>query len=105
MRPFWMKVLEYMERWLGRTLPLSPRLCLLGDRTEVLDISKFEYAVLKVGCITASRQILQLWKSTGAPSWEGWRERMREVMAWEKMLIRLGGGNYKFVRAWEGFGL
>ena len=98
-----MKVLEYMERWLGRTLPLSPKLCLLGDRSEVMDISIYEYAVLKVGCVTASRLILQLWKSAGAPNFESWRERMGEVRAWEGMLIRLGGGNYKYIRAWEGF--
>ena len=103
MRPFWMKVLEHMERWLGGTLPLSPKLCLLGDRSEVREVSKFDYAILKVGFITASRLILQLWKSTGVPSVGKWREKMGEVMGYEKMLIRLGGGNHKFIRAWEGF--
>ena len=34
-----------------------------------------------------------------------WEEKMGEVMNFEKMLIRLGGGNHKFMRAWEGFGL
>ena len=91
------------ETWLGRVLPLSPKLCLLGDRSEVLDISTYDYAVVKVGCVTAARLILQLWKSAGVPSLENWRERMREVRAWEGMLIRLGGGNQKYMRAWEGF--
>ena len=103
MRPFWRGVLEVMEEWLGRTLPLSPRLCLLGDRSEILGISKFDYAVLKTGLVTAARQILQLWKGTGRPNLGNWREKMGEVGAYERMLIRLGGGNHKYLRAWEGF--
>ena len=103
MRPFWKRVLEYMETWLGGTLPLSPRLCLLGDRAEVREMSIYDYAVLKVGLVTASRLILQNWKGTGVPGIEKWREKMGEVKGYEKMLIRLGGGNHKFMRAWEGF--
>ena len=103
MKPFWGKVVEYMETGLGRTLPLSPRLCLLGDRSEVPDISNYDYAVLKMGFVTASRMILQMWKSAGTPGLDKWRERMGEVRAWEGMLIRLGGGHHKYMRAWEGF--
>ena len=102
-RPFWRKVLECLETWWGGTLPLSPKLCLLGDRSEVPEMSKFDYAVLKVGCVTAARMILQLWKSPGGPDIGKWREKMGEVGNYERMLIRLGGGNYKFGRAWEGF--
>ena len=105
MRPFWRGVLECMGNWLGRTLPLSPRLCLLGDRSEVQELSKFEYAIVKVGCVTAARAILRLWKNAGMPGVDGWREKMGEVRAWEGMLIRLGGGNQKYMRAWEGFDL
>ena len=95
--------MEYMGNWLGRALPLSPKLCLLGDRSEVLELSKYDYAILKVGFVTAARSILQLWKSAGGPDIGKWREKMGEVGNYEKMLIRLGGGNYKFGRAWEGF--
>ena len=100
-RPFWRKVLEHMETWLGRTLPVSPKLCLLGDRSEVLELSKYDYAVLKTGFVTASRMILQLWKSPGMPDLGKWREKMGEVGNYEKMLIRLGGGE---LQIWEGMG-
>ena len=103
MRPFWRGVLEYMGNWLGRTLPLSPKLCLLGDRSEVTDTSIYDYAVLKTGFVTATRMILKMWKSAGTPGLDKWRERMGEVRAWEGMLIRLGGGHHKYMRAWEGF--
>ena len=105
MRPFWRGVLGCLETWLGRTLPLSAKLCLLGDRSEVLELSKYDYSVLKVGFLTASRLILQLWKSGGIPGIDKWREKMGEVRAWEGMLIRLGGGHHKYMRAWEGFKL
>ena len=103
MRPFWRGVLEHLGTWLGRALPLSPKLCLLGDRSEVLEVSKFDYAVLKMGFISASRLILQLWKGTGRPNLGKWKEKMGEVGAYERMLVRLGGGNQKYLRAWEGF--
>ena len=73
MYPFWEKVLEHLSKWLGVPVPVSPRLCLVGDQTELPNTSKHERGVLKFGMVTATRTILRVWKSTVAPDVKKWK--------------------------------
>ena len=47
-KPFWEKVIEHMEKAKSMTIPKSPRLCLLGDHTELPQASKYDLTVIKV---------------------------------------------------------
>ena len=57
--PLWDNVLEYMGGWLECELPRMPRLCLLGDKTMVPQLSKFAFRVLINGLVTCARLILK----------------------------------------------
>ena len=99
--PFWEKVLNHVSKWLGVAVPASPRLCLLGDQTEMLNIPKYERGVLKVGMVTAARTILRVWRSTVAPDVKKWMEMMSEVASYEHMLARINNEEEHVKRAWE----
>uniref|UniRef100_A0A9J8C2G9 Reverse transcriptase zinc-binding domain-containing protein n=1 Tax=Cyprinus carpio carpio TaxID=630221 RepID=A0A9J8C2G9_CYPCA len=38
-QPLWLQTLNILSKWLGITIPLSPRLCLLGDREQLPNIT------------------------------------------------------------------
>lgn len=42
---------------MGLTIPVSPRLHLLGDQTELSSISKYDLVVIKLWVITGARMI------------------------------------------------
>uniref|UniRef100_A0AAR2L0B7 Reverse transcriptase zinc-binding domain-containing protein n=1 Tax=Pygocentrus nattereri TaxID=42514 RepID=A0AAR2L0B7_PYGNA len=44
--PFWHSVLKFLETWAGVALPVSPRLCLLGDKTETPTLTKRASALM-----------------------------------------------------------
>lgn len=52
--PFWQRVLDSIARWIGLTIPMSPRLCLLGDQSVLPGVLKYDFVVIKVGVITAA---------------------------------------------------
>lgn len=58
-KPFWVKVIEYTGTRVELTIPVSPRLCPLGDQTELSNISKYDPAVIKLGVVTAAGMILR----------------------------------------------
>lgn len=91
--PLWKKVLEVIGIWLECILPISPRLCLLGDRTKVQNLNKFKFRILKAALLTCAHLILRCWKEPQTPTMEMWKTQMMETAAYEKMLIRLNGGN------------
>lgn len=99
--PFWEKVVNHVSKWMGVAVPVSPRLCLLGDQTEMPNIHKHERGVLKVGMVTAARTILRLWKSTEAPDVKKWMEMMSEVASYEHMLAKINNEEEHVRRAWE----
>uniref|UniRef100_A0A8D0CSR3 Uncharacterized protein n=1 Tax=Sander lucioperca TaxID=283035 RepID=A0A8D0CSR3_SANLU len=39
-KPCWHNILEFLGTWAGETMPVSPRLCLLGDETETPTLKK-----------------------------------------------------------------
>lgn len=66
---------------LRMTIPTSQRLCSLGDKSDVPQNSKYDFTVIKVGAITATRLILRLWKAM--------LEFMSQVVAYEHMLATI----------------
>lgn len=50
---FGKKVLEYIGKWLGSTVPVSPRLGLLRHQTELPNIKIYDFALINVGVVTA----------------------------------------------------
>ena len=78
-----------MGDWLKCDLPTSPRLCFLGDKTVVPQMSKSAFRVLIMGLTTCARMILRCWKEPQTPTLKMWEDEMMEVVACEKMLGRL----------------
>uniref|UniRef100_A0AAR2IK62 Reverse transcriptase zinc-binding domain-containing protein n=1 Tax=Pygocentrus nattereri TaxID=42514 RepID=A0AAR2IK62_PYGNA len=59
--PFWHSVLKFLETWAGVALPVSPRLCLLGDKTETPTLTKRACPVLMASVtMPGSSFLLQL---------------------------------------------
>lgn len=101
--PIWNNVLSYMQTWLSYNLPKSPRLCLLGDKTEVPLLNKHNFRVLNTALVTCARLILQLWKDPHPPTLKMWKEKMTENVACEKMLGRLFSKNEAAMKQWDSF--
>ncbi len=57
---FWKVVLKYQGICLGFDIPLSPRVCLLGDRFEIPQIIKL--SLITVSVVTAVHLTLRFWK-------------------------------------------
>ena len=99
--PIWKNVLCLMQRWLSCKLPNSPRLCLLGDKTEVPLLNKHVFRVLNTALVTCARLILQFWKDPHTPTLKMWKVKMTENVACEKMLARLHFKNEAATEQWN----
>jgi hypothetical protein len=77
--PFWKDVLKYLEEWWGLTTRVLPRICLLGDRTELPNVTNEEFALITVGLVTAVGVILRVCKGHATPTLKKWIESMLEV--------------------------
>lgn len=77
--PFWKEVIAKLGVWLENSLPESPQLCLLGDRSELPPgISKAEFGLALTGFITAARIILRHCKSQTKPEFTEWVKLMTD---------------------------
>uniref|UniRef100_A0A3P8RWJ4 Reverse transcriptase domain-containing protein n=1 Tax=Amphiprion percula TaxID=161767 RepID=A0A3P8RWJ4_AMPPE len=101
--PIWNNVLSYMQSWLSCNVPKSPRLCLLGDRTEVPLLNRHSFRVLNTALVTCACLILKLWKDPHSPTLKMWKEKMTENVACEKMLGRLTSRNEDAMEQWDNF--
>lgn len=72
------------------TTPVSPRLRLLEDQTDLPNISKYDVTVVKLGVVTAARVILRLWKSTSSPDIKKWMDCMLEIVSYVHILADEG---------------
>ncbi len=54
------KLLKYLGQCLGFDIPLSPRICLLGDKSEISQIKRLSLNM--VGVVTAVHLTLRFWK-------------------------------------------
>lgn len=64
----------HVGKWLGMTVPKSPKLSLNGHQTELRNAPTYDLVVINVGVVTATRVILRFWKSTSPPDFERWKE-------------------------------
>ena len=102
-QPFWRFVLEYLGQWAGRKLPVSPRLCLLGDRSQLHNMSSKAFSVIMVGITVAARTILKHWKTVTIPGFKEWANAMIKTASYEHMLDKLNTINKDKAPAWESF--
>ena len=100
--PFWGKVLESMGKWVQQTLPLQPRLCLLGDKKVVPGLNKNAFTIIKVGLVTAARIIMRNWKAPRMPGFNEWNDEMIKITSYEYMLGRVSGES-KMKDTWDSF--
>ena len=102
--PFWKEVIEKLGEWLGKALPESPQLCLMGDRSRLTPgISRAEFGLALTGFITAARIILRHWKSQIRPEFTEWVKLMTDNASYELMIARLNDNKGKFYQVWGQF--
>lgn len=94
------RVLASIGKWIGFTIPISPRLCLLGDSSVLLGISKYDLVFIKVGVITAAQVILSVWRDRAPPEFNRWRENLLRIVSHKKSLARLNDDVEDFNRSW-----
>ena len=99
----WQSVLKFLEVWIGISLPLSPRLCLMGDKTEIPKLTKSVHSVLMVGTPSAARIILRHWKASTTPTFNEWKALMSETASCEIMLARVRGRGRVALGSWKYF--
>lgn len=102
-KPFWDTILKFLEKWIDVTLPLCPRLCLLGDKTTIPRLTKEVHSVLMVGLTSAARIILRHWKAPEHPTFQEWKVLMTETVSYEVMLTRLKGKGQVVLNNWDFF--
>lgn len=102
--PFWKQVLHVIGGWLDTSLPESPRLCLIGDRSpSTPNVSKAEAALASAGFITAIRIILPHWKSQVRPGFTEWLTLMTDTASFENLIASLNDGRGRFYNVWSQF--
>ena len=102
-KPFWTQILIILSNWLRSKIPSCPELCLLGDRSQLPQISKCHFSVISVGVATACRIILRHWKALESPQVKEWVYAMTETASYESMLTRLSDDGGKGATPWDGF--
>ena len=103
-KPFWCKILKFLETWTTINLPICPHLCLLGDKTVIPQLTKDAHTVLIVGITSAARIILRHWKSPENPTFQEWKVLMTETVSYEVMLTRIRGKRPGVLSCWDFFG-
>lgn len=68
---------------MGSTIAILPKLCLLGDRTEMPNFSKCNLIVIKVVEVFSARVILRLWERMSS----GWVDLMFEIVCWLRSMM------------------
>lgn len=102
-KPFWGKILKFLETWITVNLPLCPRLCLLGDKSVIPRLTKEVHSVLMVGLASAARIILRHWKAPEQPTFQEWKVLMTETASYEVMLTRIRGKRPVELSHWVSF--
>ena len=78
---------------MGLTIPVSQRICIVGERTELPHVTNEEFALITVGVVTAVGVILRVCKGHATPTLKQWIESMLEVASYKQMLARITGRN------------
>lgn len=101
--PFWAEAVDFLSEWSGEVIPLTPVMCLLGDRSQIPTVPKKLLSVIIVGLITASRVILRHWKTAVSPNRREWMDAMVDTASYESMLCRLKGNMEEGTNPWDSF--
>lgn len=70
--PFLTDVLEVLSAWSGSEAPRAPKVYLMGEWSQMLNVSKWFFSVVMAGFVTASIIKLRHWKTTVRPEIKDW---------------------------------
>ncbi len=101
--PFWREIIKTIQEWLGTPVPVSAQLCLLGDRSVLLQISKPAFALARTGFVSAARIILRNWKGQLRPEYREWVTLMTENASFELMIANLYNCKNSHHNVWKQF--
>ncbi len=77
------------QRMLHQTLPASPQLCLLGDRSLLLpDLSQKQFGLALAGFDGALRIVLRHWKSPTKLVFNEWYKLMTDIASSEYLIVK-----------------
>ena len=95
--------MDFLSIWSSAAVPLTPVVCLLGDKSQLPNVSKGIFSVIMVGLVSASRIILSHWKTAVSPDLKDCINTMVETASYESMLNRLKGNMDDGTIPWELF--
>ena len=81
----------------------TTRLCLLGDKGQISDLSKDRFSVIMVGVSVAARTILKHWKDPGTPQFKEWVNLMIKTASYECVLYKVNNRDGTTASIWESF--
>ena len=103
LRPLWEGILNMLEKWIGKIIPVCPQLCLLGNRETVTNLTKCEFRIVTTGLVSAARIILRHWKSSEIPDLKEWVDLLIETASYERILTRISDQYGKDSKVWGKF--
>ena len=83
----------------GISIPVDPRVCLLGVTEEYVEEMYTREAVQRA-LFQARKLIMVHWKSETPPTLREWTDKMGEMMRMEKLIYQHRGSNRKYENLW-----
>ena len=100
---FWREVVETLSNTSGATLPMCPRMCVLGLIPKDINLNRANRKMVTLSLLQARRTIAKCWKSIQRPTTKGWLEDIVQVIAMEKITYSLKGKYAQFEEMWTSF--
>ena len=99
---FWVQVTDHLSHILGCHIPLSPKLCLLGDMSTV-QLNNHIKTTLYTALAVAKKTILLNWKARDQLNIIHWKNLLIDQISIEKMSASLNHNTPRFNKTWSTF--
>lgn len=101
--PFWQKVCSIISEINGKTFPVEPEVCLLGDFTNADFRNKYALKLTEIMLITAKKCIALKWKSDTPIPVGMWLSELKSCVPLEKITYKLKNNTKVFYKTWQPF--
>lgn len=97
---FWKGVLRLLSNITSTTIPVCPKLCILGLYPEDISLSRHEIKMVDLCLIHAKRLIAMHWKSMSCPSINMWLRELSNSLALERITYCIKNKLKMFYKIW-----
>lgn len=100
---FWKEIITTLSKVIDTSLPVCPKLCILGLFPKNCALSKYEKSMVIYSLLEAKHKIALSWKSMYRPCKQKWAEGLLHCIAMEKLTYLIKGKYNRFVKIWDAF--